>query len=384
MTDELEGSSTLDRPLKIEVFRSHEPLRAVWTALQDEACCTAFQTYNWMSLLLDTVGKALSATPAIVLVSSGRGIPLMLLPFAERQQGFVRVLEFIDFGLSDYNAPVIRREFAADLARRDFSPIWRQILDCIGTADAVDLRKMPPAVEGAPNPLTRLICQPDMVAFNCRLSSDFTEYIKARGGHMNGELRRTRRKLEAMGPVELKVATDAQAAAAMMKATIEYKSAWCRATGSPDQISKPAYADFYHAVARQQVGSMAHTSALMVGDRMIAGNFGLVWRGRFYGLIQSSDFENYRSYSPGNHLLVEVIRWCCENGVSVFDFSIGSESYKGRWADDEEQLYQYRQAVSAIGRLIETRRRALAGFKSRAHPQLIRALRNLAGVLTPS
>ena len=82
-------------------------------------------------------------------------------------------------------------------------------------------------------------------------------------------------------------------------------------------------------------------------------------------------------YSPGNHLLVEVIRWCCENGISLFDFSIGSESYKERWADNEEQLYQHWQAVSVTGKLVMAHRRALIDFKSKADPRLVEVLRNL-------
>jgi len=372
----LDGTSTSNGALKIEVFRSHEPLQAVWSAFQDEACCTAFQNYSWMSLLLDKVGSALSATPAIVLVSNASGAPLMLIPLTERQHGLARVLEFIDFGINDYNAPLIRRDFAAELAIREFSPIWRQILKHIGRMVAVSLRKMPPTIGEAPNPFTRLSCQNDMVGFNSSLNSGFTGYIKARSGHMSRELRRNRRKLEATGRVELRVASDAETAAALMKFIISHKSAWCRATGTHDLLSKPAYADFYHTVARQEVGSIAHTSALMVGDRIVAGNFGLVLRGRFYGIIQSSDFENYRAYSPGSLLMVEVIRWCCDNGISLFDFSIGSESYKGRWADNEEQLCQHGQAFSATGMLVETRRRVLANFKSR-NPQLVETLQDL-------
>ena len=311
----------------------------------------------------------------------------MLVPMAERQHGAMRILEFIDFGICDYNAPLIRRDFATELAGQDFSSVWRQILARFDHIDAVNLQKMPSVIGEAPNPFTQLNCQDDLVAFNCPLSSDFTDYMKTRSGHMSRELRRSHRKLEALGPVELKVASNPETAAALMQSTLEYKSAWCRATGACDLLGQPAYTDFYRMLARQEVGGIAHTSGLMVGDRMIAGNFGLVWRGRFYGLIQSSDFENYKSYSPGNILLAELIRWCCANGISLFDFSIGSESYKGRWAEEEEQLYQHGQAFSVMGKLVDMRRRALAGFKSKAHPQLVETLRNLrnkTGALTRS
>ena len=194
---------------------------------------------------------------------------------------------------------------------------------------------------------------------------------------MNRELRRSRRKLEAIAPVELRVASDPETADALMRSILAHKSAWCRASGVTDLLAQPAYTDFYRTIAQQEVNGIAHTGALMVGDRMIAGIFGLVWRGRFYGLIQCSDFENYRAYSPGSLLLAEAIRWSCENGISLFDFSIGSESYKGRWADEEQQLYQHGQAFSVMGKLVDMRRRALAGFKSRAHPQLVEALRTL-------
>lgn len=386
MTPKLREPVTLDQRLKIEVFRSHEPLRELWTTLQEEACCTAFQTYSWMSLLLDKIGTTLSVTPAIVVVSSESGTPQMLVPLVERPYGPMRILEFIDFGISDYNAPIIRRDFAAKLAGQAFSPIWNQILESIGKVDSVNLKKMPSTIEGAPNPLVQLDCQPDIAAFSNSLTAGFTGYVKTLGSHMNCELRRTRRKLEAIGPVELKVETEPRAAAALLKSTIAYKSAWCQATGASDLISKPAYAEFYDAFAHQQAGAVAHTSALMVGERMIAGNFGLVWRGRFYGLIQSSDFTNYRMYSPGNHLLLELIRWCCDHGISVFDFSIGSESYKGRWADTEEQLYQHAQALSLMGMVAGARRSAINEFKTRADPQLVeavRTVRNKARALVP-
>ncbi|GEO18938.1 GNAT family N-acetyltransferase [Microvirga aerophila] len=303
----------------------------------------------------------------------------MLIPLVERQRGRLRVLEFIDFDVTDYNAPLIRREFAAELAMRDFSPIWCQILKSIGTMDAVSLRKMPSVIDGAPNPFTRLRCQNDMIGFNSPLKCGFNGYMKSRNSHMTRELRRSRRRLEALGSVELKVAHDAETAAKLMKTIISYKSAWCRATGAVDLLSRTAYADFYHSLARNEVGGIAHTSALMVGDHMIAGNFGIVLRGRFYGIIQSSDFENYRTYSPGSLLLVEIIRWCCENNISLLDFSIGSESYKARWADDEEQLYQHGQAFSITGMLLETHRRTLAGFKNsaRKNPQLVELLRSV-------
>jgi len=363
--------------LKIEVFRSHEPLQAVWKALQDEACCTAFQTYGWMSLVLDKIGTALSATPAIVLVSSESGTPLMLIPLAERQQGAMRVLEFIDFGICDYNAPVIRRDFAMELAGQDFSVLWQQVLERVGRVDAVNLQKMPAMIGDAPNPFVQLNCQDDLVAFHCPLSADFADYLKTRSSNLNRELRRVRRKLETISSVELRVASDSGTADALMQSILEYKSAWCLANGVCDLFGQSPYTEFYRTIARHEVSGIAHTCALMVGDRMIAGTFGLVWRGRFYGLIQCSDFENYRAYSPGSLLLAELIRWCCENGISLFDFSIGSESYKGRWADEEQQLFQHGQAFSVRGRLVDMRRRALAGLKSRAHPQLVDALRSL-------
>ena len=373
-----------DQSIRFEVFRSHEPLKVAWSVFQNEACCTVFQTYEWASHLLDTVGRAHSAVPAIVLLSNAEGVPLMLLPLTKRQHEGARLLEFIDFDTSDYNAPLIRRDFAMELARQDFSTLWSKILKHIGPVDAVKLRKMPPTIDGAPNPFHQLNCQKDLVGFNCSLQSGFTEYMNTRGGHMNRELRRSRRKLEGEGPVELRIASDPETASEYLKTIIQFKSAWCRANGIPDQLSKPIYSSLYDAIASQEVRGIAHTSALMVGERMIAGNFGFIHRGRFYGIIQSSDFENYKAYSPGNLMLVELMRWCSENGISIFDFSIGSESYKGRWADDEEQLYQYGQAMSIPGMLIETRRRVVTSFKASAPPQLVETLRNLRTKVRPS
>ena len=40
-------------------------------------------------------------------------------------------------------------------------------------------------------------------------------------------------------------------------------------------------------------------------------------------------------YSPGFVHDVELIRWCCEQSISHYDFMEGTENYKFSWANTE-------------------------------------------------
>ena len=46
----------------------------------------------------------------------------------------------------------------------------------------------------------------------------------------------------------------------------------------------------------------------------------------------------WEKYSPGKILLQYLIKWCIENKIEVFDFTIGSENYKKEWCDNELKL----------------------------------------------
>ena len=117
---------------------------------------------------------------------------------------------------------------------------------------------------------------------------------------------------------------------------------------------------------------LAHEGALdlsliLVGDRAEAFAFGIVDQQAYYlyGLAFDPGSE-VAKWSPGEQLLVHLIRGYAEQGKTYFDFLVGDESYKGAWADERRSVQTH-----LVGEPLWCR---LAGVYPRAKHKLRRIL----------
>jgi CelD/BcsL family acetyltransferase involved in cellulose biosynthesis len=78
--------------------------------------------------------------------------PAMLLPLGIERTNGIRILRFLDCGVSDYNAPVVYPEIAD--VRLNMRNAWTQLRDCLPPFDLAAFEKMPEQVDGLPNPLS--------------------------------------------------------------------------------------------------------------------------------------------------------------------------------------------------------------------------------------
>jgi CelD/BcsL family acetyltransferase involved in cellulose biosynthesis len=343
----------MDQGLGVQVFRSFEPVRDAWINLQEDAYCLGFQHYSWLSTVWETVGRTRPGRLAIVLVSDMTGNPLMLIPLVERRQGGIRVLEFIDYELSDYNAPLIRRAFIDELGGGGFRPLWQKILTRIGSVDAVRLEKMPPVIDGVENPFLQLDTQQEHWTFQAPLTGGFDAFVSRRTKRFMRNLHRRRRNLAKLGTVELRTATDPQEAMLLLDEIFRYRAIRCQEMGLENTYeSNPSYMEFYREMCRRELGGIVRVGSLTVDGRMVAAHLSLVFRSRLYGLIQASDFTNFGLYSPGGLMMLELIKQCCDQGISTVDFTLGSETYKADWTDDATPLYRHDHGLTTLGKLM--------------------------------
>ena len=89
--------------------------------------------------------------------------------------------------------------------------------------------------------------------------------------------------------------------------------------------------------------------AALAGDTIIATFGGIVADGRFSGMFNSIAGREFRDYSPGELLLANVIRMCCERGCNRFDLGIGDAAYKQVYCKDAEPLYDSVIPITAAG-----------------------------------
>src|SRR5262249_14736375 len=114
-----------------------------------------------------------------------------------RRQGMLRVIEFADGSLSDYNAPLVAAHFTP--TTQETRALWRQILAALPPADVIRLDKMPASFAGSPNPLQALggtrpisidswrVALPKTRAdYEKRLTSTFLKELRRKGRRVDG------------------------------------------------------------------------------------------------------------------------------------------------------------------------------------------------------
>lgn len=104
-------------------------------------------------------------SPAIAVVRRGAET-LAIFPLALAKRGPIRRLAWLGQELCDYLAPLLARDFAQSIDAARFATLWREILslmqhDARFRHDLVELRKMPAAGGGQPNPFLALSVGPN-------------------------------------------------------------------------------------------------------------------------------------------------------------------------------------------------------------------------------
>ena len=92
--------------------------------------------------------------------------------------------------------------------------------------------------------------------------------------------------------------------------------------------------------------------ALFAGDRIVSIFGGFVGLSRLSGLIISFDFDRAVAMcSPGELLIIEIVRNAIPRGLTAFDLGIGEARYKSECCETVEPLVDSALGVSTLGRL---------------------------------
>lgn len=362
---------------RIAVYAALADCESLWRAGTAAGACTVFQTYEWLAVWRETIGVSEGAVERIVQVAAGNGQTLMLLPLAIHRHPWGRSLQFLGGGLTDYNAAVVEPDFAARLTANDLARLWAAILGHLPAVDVVWLKRMPARVDGVPNPLAALQVRHAIDAFAARLPATFDAFAKARSTQFFSQNRRYRRRLEKIGPVRVVTARATRERIEIVRFLIAHKARWQRAGGVSENFSRPDYTAFYEQVtARTFPEGEIDVSGLYVGDDLVAGLWGAVFRGR-YAFLVTSYSADWSRLSVGRLLMESVIARCIERGdLALFDLTVGEESYKANWADHSTSLYEHLSPRSIRGRLF------VAWWRGRERLKTLPLARRLAGVLS--
>lgn len=172
-----------------------------------------------------------------------------------------------------------------------------------------------------------------------RLPGSWAAYLERIGKKERHELRRKERRLEReLGELDVR-------SEPVLPEDVDRFVAWHRqAAGDKGQFMDEPMAAFFRGAARRFAGTKAlRLDTLFAGGEAVAATFGFADAAGYY-LYNSAYDPEVAVFSPGNVLLGFLIRKEIEEGVPVFDFLRGHETYKFRLGAEARPLRRLRVA----------------------------------------
>jgi len=148
-------------------------------------------------------------------------------------------------------------------------------------------------------------------------------------------LKRHANGLARLGDVEFHTYSNAGDILPRLHSFFEQHVARWAATGSPSLFNDSENREFYLALTEQleAIDSIRY-SELTVDRNLLAAHFGFKWESTFLWYKPSFNVALAR-HSPGEVLLRNLLQLAQKEGVHIFDFTIGGESFKYRFATDD-------------------------------------------------
>lgn len=338
--------------MKLVVFKFFcEELKTLWSQIDDSSQRHVFQTYEWLEYWQQSIGKdVLAIKPWIAVILDEHNQPKMICPFGVRNQLGARVLEFLGNAQSDYQGPLISDCWISDLAKIKLA--WKQICDAMPGHDIRHFHKLPAQWCVLDNPMLKIWKSSFQDnSYSTSLPDSFNEFQMRQRKKFRQDTKRQHRRLSEKGTVKFEVIPcDYKQWRYAIDRMIEQKSLRCRVMKVPDIFSEAAVQDFYRELPHKLLGKgTIHFSVLKMGDEILASHWGAVYQKRFYYLVPTIIEGELGVYSPGRLLLANLVEWCIQNGVKVFDFTIGGEDYKRDWCDNEMPLFEHLHLVTPFG-----------------------------------
>jgi CelD/BcsL family acetyltransferase involved in cellulose biosynthesis len=272
-----------------------------------------------------------------------------------------------------------------DLDRTHIEALAASVRAARPDVDLVMMERLSERFEGVDNPLSPLRSwqSPDP-ALAIDLSPGFEGVLARASGKRKRKKHRSQiRKFEAAGGFQRITATARDDVDRLLDAFFRLKGARFKAMGIADAFGdekvRAFFRDLFGAAAEENTRPAFLLQALEVGGivRAVTGSSrtptSIVCD--FAAIAE----DELAPASPGDFLFFENIREACDDGLAVFDFSVGDEGYKRQWCDLETWQFDMAVPLTARGHVAVGVRRGFVRAKRyvKSNPRLWNAVKAL-------
>ena len=361
-------------PFRVEFVRNWSEAAARWN---ERGEATTFQHRHWLGAwyaAFDTVD------PLIAIISDTQARrDVALFPLISRHHRGIRLIEFADLGVSDYNAPMFSCAAPRDCA--SMRAMGRALFAALGQwrdrPDLIRLKKMPAEICGRSNPLMAWTWSGSS-SLNGNLVEIGDDFEAYRISIRKMQMPRCWRVFIRHPGARFRIATTLEEALRFLDVTDVQQRERMNRLGHKFVLDQPPHARFYRDVVR---GGMAEgyavVSALISDEGIVATTMGLR-QGRHYSLLRTSNAgEKWSNCSPGLLCVERTMAALHGQGVRHFDLGIGNYDYKQRFGAKQLPLADISVALSWRGAPYALRDRTAQ--RLRRYPGIAHRVRSAAG-----
>jgi CelD/BcsL family acetyltransferase involved in cellulose biosynthesis len=369
--------------LNIQLFDRMEPLEEEWRALERDNLSSLHQSYDWCAAWVAAFRRPL----AILRGSSGNRTAFILPVEIVASRG-MRIAKFIGADHSNINTGLFSQDFAADSDTVDSHHLAARLRAALaGKADLLLLQNIPLEWRSRRNMLSGLpMVQNQNHAYQLPLFDTFEKTLQ----QLNAKSRRKKfraqsRRLEAVGGFDYIAPEASSEQHELLDMFFRLKSARFASLGLPDVFADAETKAFLHGLIDKRNGDnfgLQMRVLRLKGDYegRIAALSGISRKGDHvicqFGAI---DEDLVADASPGEFLFWQMISGLHGQGVALFDFGLGDQTYKRSWAPVETDHYDVVLPISGIGIAAGTAHRAITRGKAfiKARPGLYKFAQNI-------
>lgn len=364
-------------------------LESDWRALEADGLVTPYQAYDWLRSYVETIGRTGTMAFRFVRVEDGQGALLALFPLVVTRRLGTRFAEFVGGKHANYHMALYRRGFAEALDAATARLLLTEIGAAVGEIDALFLINQPTHWQGIANPPARLAAgQSPSRAYKLALEPGDCEGTLRRSmsKHARKKLTTKRNRFAEFGRSELVQAGSSTEIERVLDAFLAQKAARFAQMGVPDPFAASAIRAFLRQAAVGQPGRppVIELYSLDLDGRSVATYVGAVQGKRFSGMATSFDLSSEAARtSPGEILLVDLIKRKCQAGLTMFDLGVGEARYKTTICDDSDDLVDTFFPLTARGRAYARYSQAKRALKRRikASPFALKAAQRILGLV---
>ena len=351
-------------PVRITCLNDLESLwsrAGEWNALvRENRTDTVFQTFEWQASWCRAFGHDVRL---LVLLAETDGVLVGIAPLMISHRTLLRrprrVLEFIGSDSADFCDFIVRDPDVSAaflewlLEHRD---LW-DVVDLANIAETSPLLEFVPQLVG---PRGHAVDVEHLQEAPTRLFRDPEEDRKLLS---KKSIRRHENWFRRAGTLDFRFIEDSGEALSHLETLFDQHVRRWGPEGFPSRFLDERHRAFYRNLVELMLPTaVARLSVLEFDGRPIAYEFGFEYGNRYYAVKPSFEPE-YADHSPGMLIQKYCMADLIERGVGEYDFTVGDEPYKYRFANHVRNAYRARVYPSPLARM---RDRVMVWIRKRA------------------